>query len=153
MKQSISEKVEAFLEPIVVGLGYELVEVEYLKKQNGMNLTVYIDSKNGITLSDCETVHKAIDEPLDELDPTNNAPYTLNVSSCGLDRPFKSDKDYNRNIGAEIEISLYSKLDGKKNFVGKLVSFNSDTVTILFEQKELSLERKNISKVTKYISF
>ena len=124
MKQSISEKVEEFLEPIILELGYELVEVEYAKKQNGMNLTVYIDSKQGITLSDCEKVHKTIDEPLDELDPTNNAPYTLNVSSCGLDRPLKNDKDYNRNIGEEIEISLYSKVNGKKSFVGKLESFD-----------------------------
>ena len=153
MKQSISEKVEEFLEPIILELGYELVEVEYVKKQNGMNLTVYIDSKQGITLSDCEKVHKTIDEPLDELDPTNNAPYTLNVSSCGLDRPLKTDKDYNRNIGEEIEISLYSKVNGKKSFVGKLESFDETNLIISCDSVEQVLERKNISKVTKFISF
>ena len=153
MKQSVSQKVEEFLEPIVNGLGYELVEVEYAKKQNGMNLTVLIDSKDGISLSDCEKVHKAIDEPLDELDPTNNAPYTLNVSSCGLDRPFKTDKDYERNKGEMIEVSLYSKQDGKKCFVGELKDFSPEFVTILSENKDLQIERKNISKVIKYISF
>ena len=153
MKQSISEKVEEFLEPIILELGYELVEVEYAKKQNGMNLTVYIDSKQGITLSDCEKVHKTIDEPLDELDPTNNAPYTLNVSSCGLDRPLKNDKDYNRNIGEEIEISLYSKVNGKKSFVGKLEGFDETNLIISCDGVEQVLERKNISKVTKFISF
>ena len=153
MKRTISENVEEFIEPIIKQLGYELVEVEYAKKQNGMNLTVFIDSAKGITLSDCETVHKAIDEPLDELDPTNNAPYTLNVSSCGLDRPFKTDKDYNRNLGQEIEVSLYSKVEGKKNYVGRLESFDENNITIFLDGKERLLERKNISKVTKFISF
>ena len=88
--------------PIISELGYEVVDVEYSKKVDGMNLTFYIDSPNGITLDDCERVHKAIDGPLDELDPTGDATYILNVSSCGLDRPIKTDSDLKRK-----EVQVY----------------------------------------------
>ena len=150
---NIAESVQEYLSDMVKDLGYELVEVEYVKKQNGMNLTLFIDSKNGINLEDCEAVHLKADVMLDELDPTNGAPYTLNVSSLGLDRPIKTDADLNRNIDVEIEVSLYSKVDGKKNYVGKLVSFNSEEIVLLIEEKEISLQRKNISKIIKYIEF
>ena len=150
---NIAESVQEYLSDMVKDLGYELVEVEYVKKQNGMNLTLFIDSKNGINLEDCEAVHLKADVMLDELDPTNGAPYTLNVSSLGLDRPIKTDADLNRNIDVEIEVSLYSKVDGKKNYVGKLVSFNSEEIVLLIEEKEVSLQRKNISKIIKYIEF
>ena len=150
---NVAESVQEYLSDMVKDLGYELVEVEYVKKQNGMNLTLFIDSKNGINLEDCEAVHLKADVMLDELDPTNGAPYTLNVSSLGLDRPIKTDADLNRNIDVEIEVSLYSKVDGKKNYVGKLASFNSEEIVLLIEEKEVSLQRKNISKIIKYIEF
>ena len=76
---NIAESVQEYLSDMVKDLGYELVEVEYVKKQNGMNLTLFIDSKNGINLEDCETVHLKADVMLDELDPTNGAPYTCNI--------------------------------------------------------------------------
>lgn len=150
---SIAEIVQKQLEPVIAKLGYELVETEYVKKQNGMNLFLYIDHKNGITLNDCEKVHTTVDPLLDEIDPTNGAPYTLNVSSLGLDRPLKTDKDFNRNIGQKIEVSLYAKIDGKKNYVGKLVSFTNDNITIKFNDTQKVFSRKNISKINKYISF
>ena len=83
----ISDKVQEFITPIVEGLGCEIVEVEFAKKQNGDNLTVFIDKKGGVTINDCEMVHNAINEPLDELNPTEAKPYTLNVSSPGIDSP------------------------------------------------------------------
>lgn len=150
---SVAEIVQEKLEPVVEKLGYELIETEYVKKQNGMNLFLYIDSKNGITLEDCEKVHITVDTLLDEFDPTNGAPYTLNVSSLGLDRPLKTDKDLNRNIGEDIEISLYSKIDGKKSFVGKLVSFTEDDIVIMAPKGEMTINRKQISKINKYITF
>ena len=152
-QKTVAKSVEEFLNPIVEGLGYEIVEVEYAKKPNGMNLTIFIDSANGIKIEDCEKVHSAIDTPLDELDPTNGASYTLNVSSPGLDRPLSSDKDLNRNMNQMIEISLYSKIDGKKQYVGKLISYNEDEVSILDGEKEISFKRTTIAKITKYIEF
>ena len=150
----ISEKIEEFLTPIVEELGYEIVEVEFAKKYNGDNLTVFIDKPGGgININDCETVHNAIDEPLDELNPTNDKPYTLNVSSPGIDRPIVTDKDYNRNIGEVLEVKLFEAIQKKKLFVGSLIDFNAETVTLDLDGKTLEIERKKIAKATKYINF
>ena len=149
----ISEKIEEFLTPIVNGLGYEIVEVEFAKKYNGDNLTVFIDKPGGININDCETVHNAIDEPLDELNPTNDKPYTLNVSSPGIDRPIVTDKDFNRNIGEELEVKLFEPIQKKKLFVGTLVEFNADTIKLEDNGSVTEIERKKIAKATKYINF
>ncbi len=148
----ISEQIEKFIEPIVTELGYEIVEVEFAKKHNGDNLTVFIDKKDGyIDIVDCETVHTAIDEPLDELDPTQGKPYTLNVSSPGIDRPIVSDKDYNRNLGEVLEVKLFQAIQKKKIFIGKLLSFDETSIELEVENETVKLERKMISKATKYI--
>ena len=149
----ISEEVEKFILPIVEGLGYSLVEVEFAKKYNGDNLTVFIDKQGGIKIEDCEAVHNAIDVPLDELNPTNDKPYTLNVSSVGLDRPIVTDKDYQRNIGEKLEVRLFKAIDKKKVFVGNLVNFSETEVTLLVDENEMIIERNLISKATKYIDF
>ena len=153
MAKSVKEIVKEDLEERIGNLGVELVEVEYAKKPTGMNLTLFIDSPNGIDLDKCEEVHKMVDARLDELDPTNGAPYTLNVSSVGLDWAFRTDRDYERNIGVEVEVNLYAKEAGKKSHVGKLLSFSENEVVIEVDAKQVSLNRKNISKITKYISF
>lgn len=151
---NIKEKVEELVAPIVEGFGLELVEVAYEKKFDGMNLTIFIDKKGGVDLDDCEKVHRAIDEPLDELDPTNGASYTLNVSSCGLDRELKTDKDFSRNIDEELEIKLYQKIENKKEFVGVLKSFTDEKLILENEKGEsFEIPRKAISKATKYINF
>lgn len=86
-----TESVFQKINPIVDGLGYEIVDVEWAKRDGADNLTVYIDIPTGVSLDDCEKVHRAIDPALDELDPTDGKPYVLNVSSPGLDRPFKNN--------------------------------------------------------------
>mgnify|MGYP002522047065 CR=1 FL=1 len=149
----ISEEVEKYLTPIVEGLGYEIVEVEFAKKYNGDNLTVFIDKPDGITIDDCEKVHNAIDLPLDELNPTNDKPYTLNVSSPGIDRPIVTDKDYTRNIGCDIEVKLFQAILKKKTYIGKLVRFSNDEVVLDIDGKEMVIDRKLISKATKFIDF
>ena len=150
----ISEQIEKFIEPIVTELGYEIVEVEFAKKHNGDNLTVFIDKKEGyIDITDCEKVHNAIDEPLDELDPTMGKPYTLNVSSPGIDRPIVTDKDYNRNLGQMLEVKLFQAILKKKIFIGKLLSFDESMIELETEKETIKLERKMISKATKYIEF
>ena len=151
----VADVVEEFLTPIVENLGYEIVEVEFAKKHNGDNLTVFIDKKGGgIDINDCETVHTAIDEPLDELNPTNDKPYTLNVSSPGIDRPIVSDKDYNRNMGEVLEVKLFQAINKKKVLVGTLVSFDENIIKLEISEKEIiEIDRKLISKATKYINF
>lgn len=149
----IAEEVKEFITPIVEKLGYEIVDVEFAKKYNGDNLTVFIDKDGGINIDDCETVHNAINEPLDELNPTNDNPYILNVSSPGIDRPIVTDKDYKRNLNEMIEVKLYQAVNRKKNYVGELVKFDENTVTLIVDEKEIELDRKMISKATKYIDF
>ena len=151
----ISEKVEEFIAPIVesLGRGIEVIEVEFAKKYNGDNLTIFIDKPGGVNIEDCELVHSSVDEPLDELDPTAGKPYTLNVSSPGVDRPIVTDKDYARNIGVEIEIKLFEAINKKKMLVGTLVAFNEDSIIVEINGENLEIERKKISKATKFINF
>lgn len=150
----LSEQIEKFIEPIITNLGYEIVEVEFAKKHNGDNLTVFIDKKEGyIDIDDCEKVHNAINDPLDELDPTMGKPYTLNVSSPGIDRPIVTDKDFNRNLGQMLEVKLFQAIEKKKIFIGELLSFDDESIELKTEKETIKLERKMISKATKYIEF
>lgn len=149
----ISEDVQNFLTPIVEGLGYEIVEVEFAKKYNGDNLTIFIDKEGGIDINDCEKVHNAINDPLDELNPTEDKPYILNVSSPGIDRPIVTDKDFSRNIGEMLEVRLYKPVLKKKIFVGELLEFNDSQIKLLSDGKEVDIDRNLISKATKYIDF
>ncbi len=150
----ISDEVLKFLTPIVEAEGCEIVEVEFAKKQNGDNLTVFIDKTGGVTLDDCERVHNAIDAPLDELDPTIGKPYTLNVSSPGIDRPIVTDKDFERNLGEVLEIKLFKAVEKKKVYVGTLTEFSETEVKLSLDGKnEVALDRKLIAKATKYIDF
>lgn len=149
----ISEKVCEFITPIVEGLGIEVVDVEFAKKYNGDNLTIFIDKPGGVTIDDCEKVHNAINEPLDELNPTDDKPYTLNVSSPGIDRPIVTDKDYARNIGEELEVKLFEPINKKRILNGTLIAFNKDSVILEINNENLEIERNKISKATKFINF
>ncbi len=149
----ISEDVEKFLSPIVSSLGYEIVDVEFAKKYNGDNLTIFIDKEGGIDINDCEKVHNAINDPLDELNPTNDKPYTLNVSSPGIDRPIVTDRDFKRNLGEMIEVKLFQMIQKKKTYIGTLTDFNENEIMLSYDGKEIKIDRKLISKATKYIDF
>lgn len=152
MASKIAQEVKDFLLPSLTKLEVELVEVEYKKMHNGMNLTIFIDAEGGIDLNKCEEVHKVVDVLLDELDPTNGSPYTLNVSSVGLDYPLKTDADFKRNLNKEVEASLFCKLNGKKDYIGTLVDFNENNIIIETENEKVEVPRNAISKITKYIS-
>lgn len=143
------------VEPIVTSLGYELADLEFVKKNTGMNMTVFITRLDGepITIEDCEKVHRAIDEPLDVADPTNGAPYILNVSSLGLDRVFKYDKDYLRYSNKEILVKLYVPIDKKKEYIGILKTLTDTDVTLEIDGKDISLPRQKIAMAQPYIRF
>lgn len=151
----ISEKVEQLITPIINELDkqIEIIEVEFAKKHNGDNLTIFIDKPGGVTIDDCELVHNAIDEPLDSLDPTDGKTYTLNVSSPGIDRPIVTDKDFARNIGLELEIKLFEPIGKKKTLIGNLIAFNKDSIILETNNENLEIERRKISKATKFINF
>ena len=153
MKVKKVEEIQEFCSKIAEPLGIRVVEVEF-KQGKSPALTIFIDKDGGMDLDTCEVFHRAIDQPLDELDPTNGASYTLNVSSPGLDREIKTDKDFNRNIGEVLEVNLFKKLGACKKFVGELVGFDQDKIIIKDKKgKEVEIERTLISKATKYIEF
>ena len=145
--------VEETITPIIVNLGYDLVDVEYVKQVDGYHLIVTIDKAGGVGIDDCETVHRAIDQVLDDVNPTNDSPYVLQVSSCGLDRPLKKPSDYNRNLNKEIRIKLYApNKNGQKEIVGVLVSFDEKTVTI--NGKEIvTIDKEKIALAEPVIKF
>ena len=116
-------------------------------------LTVYIDRAGGIDLDACEAFHNAIDAPLDELDPTYGAPYTLNISSLGLDRPFRKAADFEKNIGEEVEVKLYASVRGKKYWEGILLSYDGEAIRLRAGKETFTLELKQIAKINKAIHF
>ena len=148
------DTVTALVTPTVTELGYELVEVEFAKETVGWVLTLYIDSKDGITLDDCEKVSRAMDPILDEADPIEQA-YYLSVSSLGLDRPIKKDRDFERNLGELVTVKLYAPVEKKKEFTGTLLSYDADSFTIRCKENdsELTLKRKNAAMVKPYLEF
>ena len=139
--------------PIIEELGYEVIEVEYAKKSDGMNLSFFIDKEEGIVIDDCEKVSRAIDDLLEELDPTEGVAYILNVSSPGIDRPIKTNRDFERNLQKEISITLFSKLDGKKKFEGTLVGYTDEDVTIKKNGQSNTIKRELIAHIVPVIKF
>lgn len=151
--KSVSEKVYDALNPIVENLGYELVEVTYNKTHTGMVLTLFIHKSEGITLDDCEKVSKAVDDLLDDLDPTQGASYSLNVSSLGLDRPIKTSKDAERNLGKLIDVKLFAPINGKKTFTGELANFDNDGIFVVVDNNTEYFEFKKIANAVLNIKF
>ena len=143
------EEIKTFLNDIAIPMGIEIVDVEV----NGENLTVFIETEAGVDLDTCERFHNAIMEPIDELDPSFGAAYTLNVSSPGLDRPFKTVRDFERNLGKEVEIKLYAPLKGKKFLEGVLTAFDEHSVTVLIGNAEEKINKTKIAKINKAIKF
>ena len=139
--------VEENLSKVIEELGYDLYEVEFVKKQNGMNLTLFITSPDHpITLKDCELVHRTVDPILDELDPTNGAGYYLNVSSVGLDKPIKSDKDFKRCLNTEIVVKQFATKDNvKKEIIGTLKSFDEVQIVVEVNNASITILRQNIA--------
>lgn len=152
MSKLINSVKEA-IEPKLHSMNVELVDIEFEKKYGKDNLTIYIYTQGGVSLDDCERVHLAIDPILDELDPTNGQPYVLNVSSPGLDRPFKTQRDFERNYGTEVEIKLYAPIKGKKIYSGVLINRDKNITTIKTDKGELSIENSRIALVRPLIKF
>ena len=142
---SIEERVEGLISKTVEELGYTLYDVQYAKEGKDYFLRVFIDSKKGIDLEDCEKVSNGINDLLDTADYIKEQ-YFLEVSSPGVERVLRKDKHLEENLGEEVEIKLFKPLEGKKEFIGTLKSFDSNNIEIE-EESIISIERKNISLI------
>lgn len=147
---NIEEKVEGLVKPVIEEMGYCLYDVEYSKEGRDYFLRIFIDSKNGIGLTDCEKVNGAINGILDKADYIKNE-YFLEVSSPGVERILRKDIHLQENIGIEIEIKLFKPIDKEKNIIGTLQKFDKDSIYIKTQEKEQKIERTQIAQIkTKY---
>lgn len=152
MKVKSNQEIYNFLKPIADEEKVELVEVD-MKVGKNPSLTVFIDTEDGVDLNTLERFHNRIDAPLDELDPTFGEAYTLNVSSPGLDRPFKTERDYERHLGEKVEIKLFAPIKGKKFYEGVMTDYDENTVTVLIGETEEKFEKSRIAKINVAIDF
>jgi len=151
-KKNIEQITEDLLEPILNEKDFELVDVEYVKEAGTFYLRIYIDKEGGITIDDCEVVSRELDLQLDKVDPIKE-PYILEVSSPGLDRPLKKEKDFIRSVGKPVEVKLYKPIEGNKEFSGVLQSFDNDTVTIKTEKDIININRSDIAIIRLAVIF
>ena len=147
IREQYEQKAEALAEPIVSSFGFELVDVEYVKEAGTWYLRLYIDKEGGITIDDCETVSRLFSDKLDEDDFIDDA-YIMEVSSPGLGRPLKKEKDFKRSIGKEVEIRTYRPIDKQKEFFGVLTAYDESHVTITLDDQETRVfERAGIALI------
>ena len=151
-KEEYEQKAEALLSPIVESNGFELVDVEYVKEAGNWYLRGYIDKPGGITVNDCETVSRAFSDRLDEDDFIEDS-YIMEISSPGLDRPLKKEKDFARSIGKLVEIRTYRPIEKQKEFCGELTAYDNNSVTIDEEGTPRTFDKKDIALVRLAIDF
>ncbi|HIX60545.1 MAG TPA: ribosome maturation factor RimP, partial [Candidatus Blautia gallistercoris] len=145
-RELYEQKAEALLEPIVKALGFELVDVEYVKEAGNWYLRGYVDKEGGITVNDCEAVSRAFSDRLDEEDFIEDS-YIMEISSPGLDRPLKKEKDFARSMGKEVEIRTYRPIEKQKEFYGTLTAYDNSSVTIEEETQTRTFDRKDIALI------
>ena len=151
-KGGIAERVEELILPTAQALGLEIWNVEYAKRGPDNYLTVTIDRDGGITIDNCEKLHRAIDPILDEADPIAD-PYMLEVSSPGIERELIRDSHYQWAVGETVELRLFAPLNGARALRGTLIGFDKETVTLSQNGTENTIERKNISKANTVFDF
>ena len=148
-----TELCEQIAKPVIEEMGFELCDVEFQKEYGDWVLTFYIHKPDGVTIDDCEAVSKALDPILDEKDPIEQE-YILSVSSLGIDRPLKKDRDFERAMGQEMQVKLYAPFEKKKEWIGVLTEFDEDSFTIRTEkEKVLHILRKDCALIRPYIRF
>ena len=146
-REDYEARTESLILPILEELNFELVDVEYVKEGGIWYLRAYIDKEGGITVNDCEAVSRRMNDLLDEKDFIDES-YVFEVSSPGLGRPLKKEKDYIRSMGKELEIRTYRAIDRKKEFYGVLTAYTEDTVTIQLESgEEMTFPKKETALI------
>ena len=145
--ESYEAKTERGIQPLIDANNFELVDVEFVKEGSDWYLRVYIDKDGGITVDDCELISRAFNEILDREDYISEQ-YIFEVSSPGLMRPLKKEKDYKRSVGKLIDIKLYKPVDKCKEFTGVLDSYDKDTVTIkMDDDTQKTFDRSNLAMI------
>ncbi len=152
--ESYAQKTEQFLEELQKKIDFEIVDVEFVKEASEHYLRVYcdMDKEGGIGIDDCVEISRALSDWLDEKDFISES-YILEVSSPGLGRTLKKDRDFQRELGKEVELKLYKPIDKRKEFVGILKSFDAESITIEEDKEEKTFTRKDIALIRLTIDF
>ena len=146
-KKDYESKTETLIQPLIDANHFELVDVEWVNEGANWYLRVFIDKEGGITVDDCELVSRAFEEILDKEDYISEN-YIFEVSSPGLDRPLKKEKDFARSIGKDVEIKLYKALNKEKEFVGVLTAYDPETITItLDDESTMVFNRSDVALI------
>lgn len=145
-RESYEAKTAQLIQPVVEANGVELFDVDYVKEGSDWYLRVYIDKEGGVTIDDCQNVSRAFNEILDRENYIDDQ-YIFEVSSPGLTRPLKKEKDYEKSIGRMIEIKLFSPVDKSKEYSGVLKEYDKDTVTISIDDVTKTFDRSNLAMI------
>ena len=150
--KNIAGVVSELIAPVADELGYELWDVEFVKEGTRRILRVTIDCEEGITIEDCEKMHRAIDPILDEADPIECA-YYLEVSSPGIERELRTNRHIEACLGCRVEARLYAPVDGTKSFVGTLAAFSDGKITVDTPAGERVFELRDVAKLRTLFDF
>lgn len=151
MKIKPIEEISSAAKQLAESMNIEFIEVFWRPQDE--SFTFVIDTEDGVDLDTCEKYHNALSDLLDELDPTYGASYTLNVSSPGLDRPLKTERDFTRALGEDVEVKLFAPMKGKKYFEGVLTGYDGNTVTVEINGTEEKFQITKIAKINKAVKF
>lgn len=135
-RETYEQRTEELISPIIEQNQFELVDVEYVKEGGTWYLRAYIDKPGGITVDDCEVVSRALSDLLDKHDFIEDA-YVLEVSSPGLGRPLKKEKDFARSIGEEVDVRTVRAISHQKEFTGILRDYDKEKIVLEMEDQEL----------------
>ncbi|MBE6576089.1 MAG: ribosome maturation factor RimP [Ruminococcaceae bacterium] len=150
--KNIASTVRELIAPTAESLGLILWDVEYVKEGTEWYLRVTIDTEEGVTIEDCEKMHRAIDPLLDEADPIENS-YHLEVCSPGLERELKTDFHFAACVGEPVEVRLFAPMDGSKSFCGILAPIEDDCIRIEDEGGIRAFPRAAVARVQTLFDF
>jgi len=152
MKKNVQQEIMELAAPVVEALNFELVDVEFVKEGANWYLRIYIDKPGGISIDDCQAVSEQMSDILDEKDPIEQS-YYLEVSSPGLDRPLKTERDFTKYKGELVEVKVYQPIDGKKIFEGELVGLIDNKIVINDAGNNIEFEKDKVAIIKRAIKF
>ena len=150
--KNIAETVKQGIQPVADELGLMLWDVEFLKEGAKRILRVTIDHEDGVTIEDCERMHRAIDPVLDELDPIDTA-YDLEVSSPGIERELRTDAHLDACVGERVELRFFAPFEGKKSVEGILAGRDENDLLVELDGAVRTVERAWIAKIRTVFEF
>jgi len=148
----VVNKVTDLVEPILDEMGFELVDVEYLSHYGKWVLRLYIDKEAGVTIDDCVRVSREIGDLIDVKEAVTHE-YTLEVSSPGIDRPLRKEKDFVRSVGKKVKVRLIAPMDGRRSFTGYLKDFKNGTLYLEMDGVPVALPWAEVDKANLVYEF